>query len=191
MGNFRIVWRWVLTAFFVVAGIGLLFLKMPLLDPWQDEFFQALNVRAFDCSPIAMLSFFIGHAWCEAFGDNIFNIRLLTCICLLVSNAMGVVYFYRKTHDGVIASFLFMTVCSLSTHCTLYHYGWDIGAYPFIVLTLLATLNYVERKTLWSIVLVGLTSALMVLSRIPTLVVLPMLLAIIIWRNLKKILCRG
>jgi len=181
----RTIFRTILAVAFIAAGIYLPFAKLPLTDPWQDEFYQALNVRGFDRSPIAMLSFFICHEWCGFFGDTLYNIRVLTVLFLLLSNGLGCLYFYSRTRDGLAGAFLFMTVCAMSTHCTLYHYGWDIGAYPFIVMTLLATLYYVEKGTVSGVVLVGGSTALMVLARIPTLVIMPVLSGIIIWRNCK------
>lgn len=156
--------------------------------PIHDECYQALNIRSYEISPLAMLTFYIGSLWCGLFGDTLISLRELMLTQMLFSIFLGCGYFYCKTRDLLITSFLFMTMSLLSVFSTLFIFGWDIGAYPFIVMSLLSVLNYVKEASLKSVVLVGVFCALMVLSKITTIAILPILLAIIIWRA-NKVSC--
>lgn len=179
--QYRAGFAWIFSALFVTIGLIVPFMMVKLRVPCGDEFYQALNVRGYENAPIAMLTFYIGNVWGRIFGENLLNLRILMVLCMEFSIGLGCAYFYRKTGALLITGFLFMTMSLLSTHCTLFIYGWDIGAYPFIMLTLIASLYYLERGSLLCIALTGVSTALMVLSRVPTIVALPIILLMIIY----------
>lgn len=172
-----------LTLLFLAIGIILPFLPLGMIDPGMDECYQALNVRGYESSPLAMLTFYFGNLVCSVFGDSLLTLRRLMAACHLLSIAIGCAYFYAKSRDALVASFLFMVMSALSTHCTLTIYGWDTGAFPLIVLTLVATLYYIGRGSVISLILLGISTSMMILARVPTAVILPFYLLIIVWRN--------
>lgn len=172
-----------LTLLFLAVGIILPFAPLGLIDPGQDECYQALSVRGYESSPLAMLTFYIGNLACSLFGDSLLTLRRLMAACHLLSIGLGCAYLYSKSRDALVSSFLFMVMSAMSTHCTMTIYGWDTGAYPFIVLTLIATLFYISRGNIVSLILLGFSTSLMILARIPTAAILPFYLLIIVWRN--------
>lgn len=174
-----------LSGLFILIGLSVPFMMIKLYVPLCDEYYQALNVRSYENGPLGMLTFFIGDVWCNMVGESLLNIRALMVICIVLSISFGCGYFFSKTRDLLMSTFLFLIMSLLSTHTVLHIYGWDVGVYPLITLTLIATLYYLERGSYTSIVLMGVSSALMVLSRIPTITVLPILLLIIIYRVIK------
>lgn len=170
----------------VVAGIYLTFSGLCYIDPGQDELYQALCVRGYADSPLAMLTFRIGALWCEIFGDRLLALRGLMSLCHLTSIGLGCAYFYHRTHKMIPCAFLFMLLSGMLTYTAMFIYNWDTGAYPFIVLSLLATLYYMSAKTPVAAAFIGISSALMVLSRIPTICILPLFPVIIVRTALKS-----
>ncbi|WP_289762950.1 hypothetical protein [uncultured Duncaniella sp.] len=170
----------------VLAGIYLAFSGLRYIDPGQDELYQALCVRGYADAPLAMLTFRIGALWCEIFGDRLLALRSLMALCHLTSIGLGCTYFYHRTHKIIPCAFLFMLLSGMSTYTAMFIYNWDTGAYPFIVICLLATLYYMSAKTPAAAAFVGISSALMVLSRIPTICILPIFPVIIVRTALKS-----
>ena len=55
----------------------------------HDEAYQALNCRFYGDSPMAMLTFAIGHGWTSVFGDTLLSLRLLARLCYLVAGGLS------------------------------------------------------------------------------------------------------
>lgn len=166
-----------------IAGICIPFAGLGYIDPGQDELYQALCVRGYEDSPLAMLTFFIGNLWCRLFGDTLIALRCLMVICHLTSIGLGCAYFYHRTHRAVSCALLFMLLSAMSTFTAMFIFNWDTGAYPFIVLCFFATLYYMSAETPVAAVLMGASCALMVLSRIPTICILPLFPIVIIHKT--------
>lgn len=148
-------------------------------DIYRDEFFMALNVRNFQDSPLAPLTFYIGHIATDLFGDNLFTLRVLKYIFYTITIGIGCFFFY-KTTDKPRASWLLFALFNF-TACvaTMDIYNWDTGSYPFMVLTLISALAYNRHCSLFRAIIIGLCCGLMTASRITTAAAIPFLILLI------------
>ncbi len=147
----------------------------------HDEAYQALNCRFYGDSPMAMLTFAIGHGWTSVFGDTLLSLRLLARLCYLVTVALPLWYFYRKTADAAWTFLLGAFMLALVQADHILFYGWDVGAFPFISALLVGLLCYLDRPTVARATVCGALCALMILSRVTTAVAgIPALFWIII-----------
>ena len=136
----------------------------------HDEAYQALNCRFDGDSPMAMLTFAIGHGWTSVFGDTLLSLRLLARLCYLVTVALPLWYFYRKTADAAWTFLLGAFMLALVQADHILFYGWDVGAFPFISALLVGLLCYLDRPTVARATVCGALCALMILSRVTTAV---------------------
>ena len=136
----------------------------------HDEAYPALNCRFYGDSPMAMLTFAIGHGWTSVFGDTLLSLRLLARLCYLVTVALPLWYFYRKTADAAWTFLLGAFMLALVQADHILFYGWDVGAFPFISALLVGLLCYLDRPTVARATVCGALCALMILSRVTTAV---------------------
>ncbi len=175
--------RYCVIAMLVCAGIVFPFVNNQYLGPLVrgDESYQALSVRFYGDSPLAMLTFYVGNVWCRIFGDTYIMLRTLRSVCFLLPAAMASLYFYRRTRRGGAAALIFAVTTLLTNIADIDIYNWDSGPMPFEAAALISLLAYLHRAARWKIALVGATFAAMVLSRLPSAVVLPLALGVIIY----------
>ena len=119
---------------------------------------------------MAMLTFAIGHGWTSVFGDTLLSLRLLARLCYLVTVALPLWYFYRKTADAAWTFLLGAFMLALVQADHILFYGWDVGAFPFISALLVGLLCYLDRPTVARATVCGALCALMILSRVTTAV---------------------
>ncbi len=140
-----------------------------------DETYQALSVRFYQDSPLAPLTFFLGNIWNRIFGDTLLNLRILQLLCYFVSIGIGCLIFYKMTSRKVMAAVLFMVLYASSRQMSMYLYGWDTGAYPFAMLCMASVFAYISRPSHKLAALTGVTAALFSMSRIPSVVIIPII----------------
>lgn len=146
----------------------------------HDEAYQALNCRFYGDSPMAMLSFAIGHGWTSLFGDTLLSLRLLARLCYLVAVAIPLWYFIRKTNNVAWTCLLGAFMLALVQPDHILFYGWDVGAFPFVSALLVALLCYLDRPCGRQACVCGALCALMIMSRVTTAVVgVPVTLCIV------------
>lgn len=172
----RVILACLLAAIGVAAALSGITSFMPVCD----EAYQALCVRHYTEAPLAMLSFWTGNCWTAVFGDTLVALRVLMGLCYIVSIAIGCIFLYRRTRALLFSSFTFALMCIAVPFSTLYLYGWDAGAYPFMTLFAIVFIRYIERPGAGRAFVMGIIAALMALSRIPTLAVLPVVAVMII-----------
>lgn len=145
----------------------------------RDEFFMALNVRAFQDSPMAPLTFYIGHVGTELFGDNLITLRVLKYLLYFITVGLGCLFFCRVTGRGKASWYLFALFSLTSCVAAMDVFNWDTVSYPFMVLTLISTLAYNHHRTLPKAALTGVCCGLMISSRIPSAVTVPFIILLI------------
>lgn len=157
----------------VAMAIAVTFPSLLLCDPNLDECYQALSCARWREAPMAPLSFYIGHLWISAFGNSLLALRILQLLCQMAAVGIGTWYFLRRTRNIPAASLVFMTLASASQITSMYIYNWDTGAYFWTTLCFLSALLYLRRGTVGAGTLLGVATALMVASRVPLAVLLP------------------
>lgn len=161
---------WKRCAAFCMVCVGILAMFMGLdagACDIGDESYQALCVRHWEQSPLAMLSYFIGHVWTDIFGDDIKNLRGLTYVIMCASVSVGCLYFFHRTRNGFVAAFFFFLCCVGARISEFNLYNWDTGSYLWDALCLVAMLAFTSRPRGYIAVILGALSALMALSRLP------------------------
>lgn len=177
----------VINALLIVGSVALCVAMQPygLSYVCNDESYQYLSVLHYKESPVAPLSFYIGHLWSLLFGHTVLSMRMLQVVMQIAAIGLGAVYFYRRTRDSRVASVLFATLLTASKFWSMNIYGWDVGSYPFIMLCLLAAIRYYHRPTMTAVLFLAFSFALMCLSRVTLLAGLPFVAGLVVWR------CRG
>lgn len=149
----------------------------------RDEAYQALCVKYYASSPLAMMVFYAGNVWTGIFGDDILSLRHLMVICYQFSIAVSCAYLYYRTRHLLLSSVLFLTMCLGFRYVAMALYGWDSGAYPSMTLFTVTTLIYISAPSVKNVAILGITTGLMVVSRIPTIAALPFIFGIIIYSH--------
>lgn len=172
--------RWLLIVMWIaVAASLLLFIAGSFRGTifLQDEGYQALNCLYYSDSPIAMLSFYMGHLAVSLFGNELIVLRLLTRLCYIVAIGLPLIYYYRRTGNAFMtlgtAAFL-MVYLSYSFYFKFY--GWDVGAYPFMSALLVCLMTYIDHPTRVKALIAGALCAALTLARIPAIVAIPVML---------------
>lgn len=142
----------------------------------QDEGYQALNCMDYGQSPIAMLSFYIGNIAIRLFGDGIYVLRLLSHLMYLLTIAFPLIYFYRRTGNGLWAIGMAVYLINyIEPSFLLSFYTWDSAAYPFESALMVCLLTYTDRPARVKALLSGVLCASLTLARIPAGVTLPVM----------------
>lgn len=170
-----------LAVLFVLLGIVALCLNIPYNFFEVDEAYQAFSIRHYDSSPLALLTFFLGHVWTQIFGDTFFALRTLCMLCYLTAIGTATIFYYRRTGNRLFATLLFMTGCLLANLAGFGIYNWDTGAYPVECFGAIASLRYLERPTLRRSLLCGVLFGLMVLFRLPLAAVVLIWICLTSW----------
>lgn len=164
----------------ITFGVAFVFVSLGSFMLVGDEAYQALCVRDYLQCPMAMFAFWMGNVWTTVFGDNLMGLRALMALCYLASISAGCAVLYHRTKAGMFTAMVFMAMCAATPFSTLFIYGWDAGAYPWMTLFTITLLWYMTRPSLPRIAALGASCAVMVLSRVPTLAALPVTLVFVI-----------
>ena len=139
-----------------------------------DECYMALCCRDYAQQPIAMLTFYLGWLAIQVFGDQGITLRLLMCLCVFVGVGVPCWYCHRRT--GSIRWPLFIFTCILIAVRSQYYkfYGWDLGPIIFAGPLITFIISLYDGLTVKRVVYVGIFAALMILSRVPSgIIVVP------------------
>jgi hypothetical protein len=150
-----------------------------------DEPYQILNALDYKNVPFAPLSNLFGHIFGTHFGYEWLTFRYLGLGLCLLSVLMGCVYYLCKTHNYkvflICTTFLVLIVGCYRLCFSIY--GWDSWSTFTLVATLILTIEYLNRKSVWLLVAIALLSAVAIACRVPNAVILP-LMVVIIYANI-------
>lgn len=175
------LWRTGVCVLMCLAAVAVQFsaLRFEALDPC-DESYQAINALNYTQAPAAMLCFFIGHGWQELFGTQAIALRCLGAVGVLLSLAIGAVYYGMRRRDTFGACFLFMVTSFVAFPAVFHIFNWDTAAYPFEALMLVAALEAWRRPGTPRAALLGAAVALCSLARVPLVAALPLAMILVI-----------
>lgn len=172
---------WQVATVMLLIGIALPYVGLGNTMMGRDEAYQALCVMNFPEAPLAMLTFYIGYLWTGLFGNEILSLRILMIICYQLSIAISCCYLFYRTRRIILSSFMFMIMSLGVRFSAMPLYGWDAGAYPWMTLFAVTLLIYAQRPSLIRMAVLGISTGIMVMSRIPSLAALPIILGVIIY----------
>ncbi len=177
----RAVW----SAALILSATLLPFLLVPFEDfRYCDETYQAYCCTDYERAYLGMLSFFIGNIWMRLFGESLISLRVLMTICYIASVAIGCIYVRIKGFSILKTSLVYFLGVFGLVLSYLPLYGWDSGAYPFTALGILALLLYLDRPSRQRAAVLGIAAGMMVLSRVPLVIFLP-ICCVLIFLNRK------
>lgn len=149
--------------------------ELGALDPC-DESYQTLCVASYSSQPAAPATFAFGHLWQNLFGHEALTLRYLGALCVVVSIAIGALWFYLRRGNALQACALMLTASLTATPAIFRIYNWDTGAYPAEALALVCALALWQRPRMWKSALLGALCAWLFLCRIQLIVCLPLTL---------------
>lgn len=120
-------------------------LYLPYSEPFLvDEGYQAMCVKYYQKSPMAMLTFYIGNLWMSCFGDEFLTLRYLSCLLGSLAVTAGSLYFFLRTKNVLWTLLVFslsMLGCAIERNIC---YDWDVGAIPFYVLGAITSVEFIR-----------------------------------------------
>ncbi|MDE7119076.1 MAG: hypothetical protein K2O10_00535 [Muribaculaceae bacterium] len=139
-----------------------------------DESYQALCVRQYAESPLAMGMFWVGNLWTRLWGDGYLSLRWLSWLVSLLAVTATSAYLWHVVKSWRVAAWVFvlaMVMGSVGRHTM---YNWDTGFYLVFALAEIAALHYARTRSVAGVVALGVTTALVVVARVPAAVVVPL-----------------
>ncbi|MCM1070239.1 MAG: hypothetical protein NC391_01190 [Alistipes timonensis] len=157
-----------LTVACLVMGTALPFLLVPFeVFRFRDEPYQAYCCLEYSRAYPALLTFFAGNKWMEAFGQTFIALRYLMTVCFVSSAAVGYAYMRIRKVSALRASVVYMIIAIGLVLTYLPIYNWDSGAYPSTALGLLVLLLYIDSPSRAKAALMGAAVGPMILFRLP------------------------
>ena|GEM_PF-2813635 len=157
-----------------------------------DEGYMNLCIRDYQNSPLAMLTFYIGHLWTSLFGDSFLTIRRLGYAMGTLAILIGCTYYFQRTRKMLQAAFLFALGCAVMSLERFLIYNWDVGAYPYYALLAVLVIDDIRRPRIWKVIAAGFTMCMLAMSRIQLVILMPVfavMVAMPVRRDLK--MCAG
>lgn len=170
----------------LIIGALTLLSNLPYMTLPFDEVWQAVSVKYYRHSPLAMGSFWLGHVWCGLVGYNLFNLALLSRIAMAIAIGSATVYLYARTRNSLLAGFVFMTTCLIATLDAMNLFNWDSMNYMTACWAAIALLEYLRKPTTLRACIAGILFGLCIIMRLPMLFSLPILTVAVIYA--KKII---
>ena len=151
------------------------------LDPC-DESYQALCVADYASQPAAPAVFALGALWQRMFGTDALTLRYLGMLCVVVSLAIGALWYYHRRGSLLQASALMMTASLTATPAIFRFYNWDTGTYPAMALALVTALSLWTAPRRRKALMLGALCAILFLCRVQLIVCLPLALWLV-WQH--------
>jgi hypothetical protein len=150
----------------------------------NDDFYMALNVRDYANAPLGLLTFYEGHIFQCIFGEKLMNLRILCQLNILVTIIIAVGYYWHCMRDFK-GSLLLLFTCAVSSRvCFETIYDWNTASFPFLIITLILLLEYLNgRNGRWMIVANGVVQAIMIATRVPLGVIIPITILILYYNK--------
>lgn len=134
-----------------------------------DECYQALSVRQYKDSPLAIGVFYIGHIFTNIFGDSIICLRIISKIAYILTICISCIYLYKRTNNLIISTLTFLICSTCSTIGGFNIFNWDTIAYPFEAVGLLFIIRYISTPSRSNIFWCGMMCGIMTIIRSPLL----------------------
>lgn len=166
----------------LILGVVSPFYLMRYGINFSDEPYQIMSAMDYSQNPSTILSAYLYNLIGQCCDFSLLSMRAITVIISIITLLIPLLYFYNKRRNiwdtlcvGGIALFL-MSAIQQKTILV----GWDILSNLFIALSTIILLYIVEAKRLVAgYLLLGFFVALAIMSRIPNVVLIPIVLCVI------------
>lgn len=170
----------------VVAVIAAFALRPFFAGPgYGDESYQALCVRHWDRSPLAMYTFWKGHLWTSVFGDSYLSLRFLSCLTTMTAVALSCGYVGWRMRSWRAGAWLFVLCGSMGFLEPNLMYNWDVAPSILYVIWACASVEYWRGGRLWQLCLISAAVTLIILSRVQLIVAIPVE-AFFVWLSARR-----
>lgn len=175
------LWADILCMLGVFAVLSAFAIKPFYAGPgYGDESYQALCVRYWSQSPLAMYTFWKGYLWTSVFGDSYLSLRFLSCLTTVTAIALACCYLGWRTRSWRNGAWMFVLCGSMGFIETNLMYNWDIGPSVLYVICACASMEYWRTERLWALCMIAISVTLLALSRVQLVVAVPVG-AIFVW----------
>ena len=148
-----------------------------------DEPYQILNGMFPESAPYSPLSAYFTKWFGELFNWQWLYFRYLAFSLNALSILISGCYLYIKSHKyaySLIVTCLALLVGTIIPN--IYNiYGWDDWTQFFLIITTLLILNYAAKPDIAKVILIAFLSATIILIRIPSIVILPLVCVCILF----------
>ena len=168
-------------AVFAIGVLSPLFLVTTGIE-CCDEPYQILVAQNYLEAPMSFFSGFLSSIWGNAFGFGVLAMRYHAVTCQLLALLACSAYLYSKIRKPWIC-LLTTGICSFILNGVVFFRmaGWDATSTLFIALTAVVLFLYIDNplKITW-LILAGILTTCAAFSRIPNVVIAPIVVAIIL-----------
>lgn len=167
VGNGNIISRSVIGIGLLILGVVIAFTGLRTYSLLTDETYQALCCKNYSNSPLAMMLFYIGNKWMAIFGDDLLSLRILSRLCIVTAIGIGGGYLWHKTKNLLLTGIICMLSAIFANLGDMSFYNWDTGAYPIAAIGTLILLVYMDRPSVWLLMILGFITGVMTAFRVP------------------------
>lgn len=168
---------------FIIIGIFIIFSNIYYCDFPADENYQALCVKDYSNSPLALTTFMFAHFWTKIIGFSIFHLRILARLCIIISITLSSIFLWEKTNNFILTATAFLISSFISNLSCFGIFNWDTGTYPIEAITTLATLYYIKRPNYFKTILLGICCGIMLMSRVTTILFILCLIPLVYYSH--------
>lgn len=181
--------KWII---FTILGMALVSIPGFLLAPFTvdtfDEPYQILNAYDWKNAVYSPFSSWIAHIIGEWLNWRFLNFRYLTIFILWISMLIPGLYSLKHTSypkflsiATIFSTYFFLT---LRTHAVMY--GWDTWTILFASVIAVFLISFIREPMQYKIVLLGLLSSILTLTRLPNIIVILFILIILSLAYIKR-----
>lgn len=152
----------------------------------RDEVYQTWSVFNWHKISVAPLSHFIGNQYISKMGGSVVHLRCLSMLIAVSAIFISCIYTLFRTRNLWLSTFLFAAMAWLWRTEGFILYNWDSGSLLWDTLALICTVEYFRKPALLKSIFCGITFALMTLGRIPSGIILPLFILLLIIFGIKS-----
>ncbi len=136
---------------------------------YTDEPYQIFNALDYRHAPATYLSGFFASQWASLFGYGLFSMRCFDVVVILLSVLAGCGYMYVKTRDISLTLFAAGATSFMMSLSPIF--SWNNPSTLTVLLTLYVFLIALHYRRMWLYVAVGAAAAVSALTRLPNVVI--------------------
>jgi hypothetical protein len=146
---------------------------------FTDESYQIGLCENFTASPTSFFSGFLGHI-IGSMGDGKFiAYRYASAIASVFTILLPIAYYYRRTQNLINTFIMYCAFMFVAAARYSFIFGWDTFSNLAIVITATLAFEFFYSTKRWLLIAMALTSAVACGCRLPDIVIIPLLSALI------------
>lgn len=154
---------------FIALAYSLVFIYFGI--DFTDTFFYINLCKDYTSSPMILLTLLIGKGWMSLFGDSLISVRVLNWAIWILSVFLPFIILIpsdsrRENLKYVSISIFLITILNFNV------FGADTCTLLFITISTSLIIKYYQTNKLIHLLLFGLSSSLLILTRFPNILIL-------------------